>query len=377
MSGDHRIDAIDLRIVALPMVEPFVASHGTVSTRTAVLVRLVTADGEGWGDCAALPEPTYTDEFVDGAFVALQEILAPRLLGAERVSADSLAAVFDDVTGHPMARAAIELALLDLEGRADGSPLARRLAPHPPGPSPTVPAGVAIGLVETPGRLAALVRTRVDEGYRRIKLKIAPGNDIEFVRAARDAAGADVVLMADANGAYSIDDSHTLARLDEFHLACLEQPLAADELLDSAELARRLATPIALDESLTSTARTDEALDMGACSVVCVKAPRYGSWLAAAAVLDRCANLGIDAYVGGMLDTGLGRAANLALAAHPGASLPGDLAATTRFFSDDVCAPIVLAGDSIDVPGHPGLGIVIDADALERLTVRRVTIPRP
>lgn len=365
-----------MRIVALPMVEPFVAAHGTVDRRTLVLVRLVGPDGEGWGECAALPEPTYTSEYVDGAFTAITEVLAPRLLSRDRVTAVDLADVYADVAGHHMARAALELALLDLEGRRSGTSLAERLSPQPPGTATSVTAGVALGLVDTSDELAALVRTQVEEGYRRIKLKIEPGRDVDFVRAARDAAGPDVVLMADANGAYSLDDARTLEALDEFSLACLEQPLPADDLLDSAELARRLTTPIALDESLTSIRLTDEALDMGACSVVCVKAARYGSWLDSAALLDRCANLGVSTYVGGMIDGGIGRAANLALAAHRGADLPGDLAATNRFFTDDVCAPIGVVDGSLTVPTGAGLGVDVDIDAVERLQIRSTTLRR-
>ena len=184
------------------------------------------------------------------------------------------------------------------------------------------------------------------EGYGRVKLKIAPGRDLEHLQAAREAGGPKLVLVADANGSYRIDgepgaadDARRLVELDGLALACIEQPLPADALLDHAELARRLTTPICLDESLTSATLTDRALDLGACSVVCVKAPRYGSWLVAASVLDRCHSNGVEAWVGGMLDTGIGRLANIALAAHPGATLPGDLSATARFFTDDVCAP--------------------------------------
>ena len=216
-----------------------------------------------------------------------------------------------------------------------------------------MPAGVAVGLLASPDAVEAEVGARVAEGYGRIKLKIEPGRDIDHLRAARAAGGPGLVLMADANGAYRIDgepgapdDARRLDALDDHDLAlaCLEQPLALDDLLGHAELARRLATPICLDESLTSPAATEQALDLGACSVVCVKAPRYGSWLAAADVLDRCLGNGVDAWVGGMLDTGIGRRANVALAAHPGATLPGDLSATDRFFADDVTPPVVVEG---------------------------------
>ena len=187
-------------------------------------------------------------------------------------------------------------------------------------------------------------------------------------------------MSADANGAYALDDAKTLAELDAYGLTYIEQPLAADDLLNHAELARRLATRVCLDESLTSATVTREALDMGACSVVCVKAPRFGSWLEAASVLDHCAGLGIDAWVGGMLDCGIGRAANIALAAHPGATLAGDIAATSRFFTEDICAPFTVSGPSgsgtIDVPVGPGLGIAIDAAALSALTIRTDTVRR-
>ena len=369
------VEAIELRVIALPMVSPFAASHGTVSTRTAVIVRMLGGDDEGWGECAALPEPTYTEEYVDGAYLALQELLVPRLFAAQGpITSTDLPSLFVDIAGHPMAKASIELALLDAQGRRASTSLSKLFAPHPPGPSSVVPAGVAIGLVETPEALAAEVSNRVAEGYGRIKIKIAPGRDIEFVRAAREAAGNAIELSVDANGAYSLDDAKTLNELDVFALAYIEQPLAADDLLDHAELAQRISTPVCLDESLTSAVVTREALDMGACSVVCVKAPRYGSWLEATSILDHCAGLGIDAWVGGMLDCGIGRAANIALAAHPGATLTGDIAATSRFFTEDICAPFNVSGlrgnGTIAVPVEPGLGIAIDSGALSKLTIR-------
>ena len=378
-----RIDEVELRVVALPLRTPFAAAHGTVDVRTAVLVRVLGPDGEGWGECAALPEPTYTSEFTDGALLALRDHLVPRLFAAAAtestgLSAADVAAALAGVVGHPMAKAALELALLDAEGRRSGTPLARLLFPHEPGPAARVPAGVAVGLLPSPDAVAAEVTARVAEGYGRVKLKIAPGHDLDHLRAARDAGGPELVLVADANGAYRLDgepgaaaDARRLEALDEpgLGLACVEQPLPADDLLGHAELARRLTTPICLDESLTSVALTQQALDLGACSVVCVKAPRYGSWLAAAAVLDHCQGNGVTAWVGGMLDTGIGRLANLALAAHPGATLPGDLSATARFFTDDVTAPVVLEGAGIAVPIGPGLGAAVDGGALERLTV--------
>jgi O-succinylbenzoate synthase len=385
-----RIDAVELRVVALPMVAPFVAGHGSVDVRTSVLVHLVGPDGEGWGECAALPDPTYTAEFTDAALLVLRDHLAPRLLRAatdrsDGLPADELAAALDDVVGHPMAKAALELALLDAEGRAAGTPLARRLFPHPPGPATLVPAGAVVGLAGTTDAVVGAVVDRVARGYGRVKLKVAPGRDVGLVQAVRDAVGPDVVLVADANGAYRLDgepgapdDARLLADLDDLGLACIEQPLAPDDLLGHAELARRITTPICLDESLTTVADTEQALDMGACSVVCVKAPRYGSWLAAADVLDRCAGNGVAAWVGGMLDAGIGRHANVALAAHPGATVAGDLSDGRLTFTDDVTGPVEVTGGAgsalVAVPHGPGLGVEVDADALERLTVATHTV---
>jgi O-succinylbenzoate synthase len=376
---EQRVETVELRIVALPLVAPFAAAHGTVSIRTAVIVRLVGPDLEGWGECAALPEPTYTDEYVDGAFAVLRDHLAPLLLdggSSETIRAADIGSRFAAFSAHRMARAAVELALLDAECAAGGRSLAQRFTPHAPGPASSVPAGVAIGLLDTPGATATEAAARVAEGYGRIKMKIAPGRDVEFVRAVRDAIGPDVELMADANGAYALTDHDLLIGLDRFGLSCIEQPLGVDALADHAALAERIATPICLDESLTSVARTEEALDMGACSVVCVKAPRYGSWLDAVTVLDLCARLGVDAWVGGMLDTGIGRLANIALAAHPGATRIGDISATGRFFTDDICPPITLDHGSIGVPGVGGFSSIIDRTALARLTVATASISR-
>ena len=373
------ITAVELRIVALPLITPFVASHGSVHTRTAVIVHVMGDGVDGWGECAALPEPTYTAEYVDGAHAMLRDALAPELLEAGPMGAEEVRSLFASHGEHPMAVAAVELALLDARCAADGRSLARRLTPAAAEPATRVPAGVAIGLMDSPAATAATAAARVADGYRRIKMKIEPGRDIGVVREVRAAIGSDIELMVDANGAYSADDHALLAQLDEFDLSCIEQPLSADtpdDLERHAALAGRIATPICLDESLTSVERTERALEIGACSVVCVKGPRYGSWLDAARVLDRCLTLGIDAWVGGMLDTGIGRRANIALAAHPGATRIGDISATARFFTDDICPPITLHDGMIEVPTGAGWASEIDRAALDRLTVGATTITR-
>ncbi|MCU0309710.1 MAG: o-succinylbenzoate synthase [Acidimicrobiales bacterium] len=385
-----RIESVELRIVALPLVTPFATAHGRVDERRSVLVRVVGDDGEGWGECAALPDPTYSAEYVEGALLTLRRHLVPRLFAAGRDDprepvAAHVGDVLSGVVGHPMAKAALELALLDAELRGRHRSLAEHLLGDRPPPPPEVPAGATLGLCASPDATADAVATLVARGYGRVKMKIAPGLDLDHARAARAAAGPDAVLVLDANGAYRLDgepgapdDARRLGALDDLGIACLEQPLGTDALLDHAELARRLATPLCLDESLTSAAATAQALDMGACSVVCVKAPRYGSWLTAVEVLDRCAGTGVPAWIGGMLDTGLGRAANLVLADHPACTLPGDVPITTDVVRDDVVAPQGPVDPDgplrLALPTGPGLGVDLDEAALVRLTTHVETI---
>jgi O-succinylbenzoate synthase len=385
-----RIEAVELHLVALPMVSPFRASHGTVAQRRVVLIHVVGPDGDGWGECAALPEPTYTAEFADGAFVVLRDHLAPRLLAAaarhgSAFRAEHVDEALSGVVGHPMAKAGLELAVLDLECRAHGSrPLAERLA----GASATaVAAGAAVGLHRDVAALVDEVQHLVGDGYGRLKVKVAPGRDVDAMTAVREAVGPAVVLLADANGAYrsqadrrSPEHPDRLAALDQLGLAAIEQPLPAGhgDLAAHAELATRLATPIALDESLTSLDRLAEAVERGALAVACIKAPVLGGWQRAADALRRCQAAGLDAYVGGMLDAGPGRAGTLALATHPGATLAGDQSATSRTFADDVCPPVVVEGPpgagSIAVPPGPGLGVEVDPAAVARLAVATATI---
>jgi O-succinylbenzoate synthase len=374
-----RIEAIELWLLDLPMRRPFTASHGTVVDRRVVVVR-VHADGGlvGWGECAALPSPTYTSEFADGAFVVLRDHLLPRVLGAPGVSAASVHEAMADVVGHGMAKAAIELALLDAEGRRDGRRLVEVLTGTARG---AVPVGAALGLDE-PAALAATAEALVAEGYRRLKVKVTPGHDVEALRAVRAAVGAGVALVADANGAYrlgggGVDDARRLVALDELGLAALEQPLPADDLDGHATLVRRLATPIALDESLSSPAALERALALGALDLAVVKAPVLGGWRAAADALERCRAAGIGASVGGMLDAAVGRAATTALAAHPAVTLTGDQSPGRRTFHDDLApdltwrGPEGAAGAELEVPSGPGVGVEPDPGALGRLAVER------
>ena len=358
-----KVTELELRRVALPLVAPFRTSHGVESTRDVLLVRVATPDSEGWGECVAMGAPTYSPEYVDGAHDVVRRHLAPRLLALDDVRADRVAPALADVHGHPMAKAALETAVLDAELRAAD----RSLAEHLGAVRDRVPAGVAVGLADSIGALLDTVARHVDEGYRRVKLKVEPGWDVEPVQAVRERF-ADLPLQVDANGAYTRGDVQHLARLDEFDLLLIEQPLPQDDLLGHARLAASITTPVCLDESITSARAAADAIELGACSIVNVKAGRVGGYLEARRVHDVCAAHGVPVWCGGMLETGLGRAANLALAALPNFTLPGDLSASDRYYETDLTEPFVLDDGHLAVPQGPGLGVSLRADVLDELT---------
>ncbi len=354
----------------LPLVTPFRTASGTWSERDVLLLRAVTSEAEGWGECAALSEPTYSPEYVDGCQHVLREHLLPRLLARERLSAGAVGEVLRPVVGHRMARATIEMAVLDAELRARGESFGRCLGAV----RPAVDCGVAVGIQGSIEQLLVTVERFLAAGYRRIKLKIEPGWDVEPVRAVRERFGPDVPLQVDANAAYTLADAGHLAQLDPFDLLLIEQPLPEEQVLAHAELARAVRTPICLDESITSAQTAADAIALGACSVVNVKPGRVGGYLEARRVHDVCAARGVPVWCGGMLETGLGRAGNVALAALPGFTLPGDLSASDRWYSEDLTEPLVMDGGRLRVPTGPGLGVTPDAGRLAEVTTSRETI---
>ena len=367
-----RLAGVELRRVRLPLVTPFRSALGEQAEREALLVRVATPDAVGWGECTAMAAPSYTSEYLDGAHHVIRHHLLPRLLARAAVHAHEVGPALAGVRGHPMAKAALEMAVLDAELRAAGTSLADHLGAV----RPAVDAGVAVGLAGSVTALVGAVGACLDEGYRRVKLKIGPGWDVEPVRAVRERFG-DAVLQVDANGSYTPADQEHLAALDDFGLALIEQPFAEDELLAHAELARRLRTPICLDESITSAAAAATAIALGATAVVNVKAARVGGYLEARRVHDVCAAAGVPVWCGGMLETGLGRAANVALAALPNFTLPGDLAASDRYYRQDLTAPFVLEGGRLAVPTGPGLGVEVIPEVLDACTVAVERVPVP
>ena len=342
------IRGVELRLVALPMVSPFRAAWGTETERLALLLRVETADGAGWGECVAMRDPLYTSEYVAGALDVLRRMLIPRLFAGAPIEA---------VHGHAMAKCGLELAVLDAQCRSDGVSLQHRLG--------GVGVRVEVGVVCDP--------RAVPDGYRRVKIKVAPGRDIDEIAIARAAGlggGGPRPLWVDANGSYPHHEA--VAGLDGLGIDLIEQPFPPDALYEHAALRRKFSTPICLDESLTSVTAVHDAIRFHATDVVSVKPGRLGGYHAAAAAATLCAEHAIPAWVGGMLETGIGRAANLALATVPGCNLPGDISATDRYFHEDIAPPFELGPDStIAVPSGPGIGVEVLESVLARRTVHR------
>jgi O-succinylbenzoate synthase len=358
------VEGFELRRVALPLQSPFETSFGVQRVREAILVRVRTADGEGWGECVAGEAPTYSSEFNLAVELVLKAYLIPALLAEDDLPAARVATVLAPFKGHRMAKSALEMAILDAELRASGTSLAAFLGVQ----RDRVPTGVAIGIQPSIPALVDAVAGYLEQGYGRIKLKIKPGWDVEPVQAVRERFG-DVPLQVDANAAYTLADAAALARLDPFELLLIEQPLGEDDLLEHAELAKRLRTPVCLDESIVSAKVAADAIRLGACSIVNIKPGRVGGYLEARRIHDVCHAQGVPVWCGGMLETGIGRAANIALAALPGFVLPGDTSASERYYARDITPPIVLDDGHVAVPQGPGIGVDVLHDVLEEVTV--------
>ena len=359
-----KINAVELRRISLPMVSPFRTSFGIETTRDILLVRVESPEAEGWGECVAGIEPLYSPEYVEGAQHVIERFLIPRLVALGDVDAHSVAPALHAVKGHPMAKAAVEMAVLDAQLRTAGTSYASFLG----GVRARVDCGVSVGIYDTDADLLRAVEGYLGDGYKRIKLKIEPGRDVEAVGAVRREYG-DILLQVDANTAYTLADAQHLARLDGFDLLLIEQPLPEDDVRGHAELAKKVKTPICLDESITSARAAADAIALGACSIVNIKAGRVGGYLEARRIHDLCAAQGVPVWCGGMLESGIGRAANVALASLPNFTLPGDTSASSRYYARDVTEPFVLEDGTLRVPDGPGLGVAPLPDVLEDVTV--------
>lgn len=350
-----RIERIELRWVKLPLVRPFRTSSSHRSAIAHILVR-ATIDGvDGWGECAAPIDPYYCPETTQTCWHLLEDFLAPRVLGRDWSSIDELRRLYGLVKGNRFAKAGLEMACWDAMARIQGQPVSVLLNGGA-APREAIESGVSLGIEDDVSRLFEQIDKYLEEGYRRIKLKIAPGWDADVVRAVRERYP-DLPLQVDANSAYRLEDAGQLQALDDFGLLLIEQPLDHDDIVDHAELQKRLKTPICLDESIHSVADARKALSLGSCRIINIKVSRVGGLAEAKAIHDYCFERGVPVWCGGMHEFGIGRAANIAIASLPGFVLPGDVSGSDKYYRRDLVEPPIQAENGlVRVPSGPGLG---------------------
>ncbi|GAA1964156.1 o-succinylbenzoate synthase [Catenulispora subtropica] len=370
-----KLIGVELRRLAIPLVAPFRTSFGTQQTRELGLIRVQTDSADGYGELVTMADPVYSSEYTDGAIAVVRDYLVPMLAAAAaRAAAQSrdldpwaVAPALAPIKGHRMAKAALETAVLDAWLRERSLSLAEWLGAT----RNTVAAGVSVGIMDSVPQLLDAVGGYLAEGYVRIKLKIEPGWDVEPVRAVRERFGDEVLLQVDANTAYTLGDAPQLARLDPFGLLLIEQPLDEEDVRGHAELAKRIKTPVCLDESIVSARAAADAIALGACAIVNIKPGRVGGYLESRRIHDVCVAHGVPVWCGGMLETGLGRAANVALAALPGFTLPGDTSASDRYYRTDITEPFTLVDGHLAVPREPGIGRSPIPELLDTVTETR------
>jgi O-succinylbenzoate synthase len=367
-----KIECVELHHIVMPLVHPFETSFGREITRPCILVAVRAEGLTGWGECTANSGPWYSSETIETAWHVLRDFLIPALLGQEVTSPADVVARFQRVRGHPMARAALENAVWDLLAQAQGVSLTSVLG----GERERVPVGVSVGIEPTLNELLDRVAGHVAEGYGRVKLKIKPGWDVEVVRAVRE-RWLDLRLQVDANSAYTLEDAPLLRELDQFDLLLVEQPLHHDDIVDHAQLQKQLRTPLCLDESIHSPEHARWALDIGACRIINIKVGRVGGLTAARQIHDLCAARDVPVWCGGMLETNVGRAANVALAALPNFILPGDISASARYYQEDIAEPNFTLNDdsTLSVPPGPGLGVHVIPERLATTRLRYLAVP--
>jgi O-succinylbenzoate synthase len=365
-----KMQEIELRTIHLPLVRPFRTSFGTQTSREVLMVKVTNENGTaGWAECVAMSEPLYSPEYVIGCLDFMKRFLIPALRDKSSITAEDVPVVLKPFLGGQMAKAALETAILDAQLKDQGISLAKYL-----GATKTrVECGVSVGIANHLDELVEEVKSYIDAGYRRIKLKIEPGWDYEAVKTIRQIYP-HIPLQVDANQAYSRSDGKLLAKLDEFNLLLIEQPLDEHDILGHAMLAKEVKTPICLDESIISLQSAQDALALEATTVINIKPGRVGGYIESKKIHDLCLDKKIPVWCGGMLETGIGRAANLALAALPGFTLPGDTSASSRYFKQDITTPFVMDDGYLTVPTGPGIGVEPDLDFLDEITTAKELI---
>lgn len=371
----HTLQSVELYLVRLPLVRPFTTSSHTKDHLEHILIRVRDEAGrEGWGECASASDPYYCSETSETSWHILRDFLIPGLLGHGWDHPDAAAATWRIVRGNRFAKAGLEMACWDLYCRTRGEPLAGPLG----GTRKEIHSGVSLGIEPTPDAIVEQVAHYLDQGYKRIKMKIAPGRDVAFVSAVRR-RWPDVQLMADANSAYSLDNPEHIAALrglDGLNLMMIEQPLADDDIVDHAQLQAQLETPICLDESIHSVDDARKALDLGSCRIINIKVSRLGGLSEARRVHDLCFGRGVPVWCGGMHEFGIGRAANVAICSLPGFTIPGDVSGSDKAYREDIVEPPIRAhGGAIDVPwDRPGIGFEPHIERIKASTVRELVL---
>ena len=368
-----RIDRIEMRHVKLVLIAPFVTSMGVEYDEEHIIVRVDAEGVTGWGESVAEGTPFYSYETVQTAWHILRDFLIPSVLGKDIASIDDAIALGARVRGHRMAKAGLEAALWDAFAKAEGKSLSTLLG----GTRKRIDVGVSIGIQPSPADLVRKVDGYLGEGYRRIKIKIAPGSDLALVEAIRR-KHPTVPLQVDANSAYELSDIGIFRAMDPYGLLLIEQPLSCDDIYDHSKLQAELKTPICLDESIHSLADARAALELKSCRVINIKPGRVGGFTESKKIHDLCASMNIPVWHGGMLESGIGRAGNVALASLPNFTLPGDISASKRYYKEDIVDPAfeVAADGTMAVPTGPGIGVNVVVDRLDRVTVRREEFTR-
>lgn len=368
-----KISKIELIEIKMPLVHFFETSFGRTYERRIILTRVEDADGaEGWGECTTGETPSYCEEWTDGAWAVLEKILAPRVVGKEVESAANVWDLMKPVRGNRMAKAAIETACWDLEAKNLNVPLWKHLG----GVNQEIECGVSIGIQDSIEQLFEKIETELDAGYKRIKIKIAPHWDYDVIKAVRQRFG-DILLMGDANSAYTLSaDIEKLKSLDEFDLMMLEQPLAYDDIIDHAKLQRAIKTPICLDEPIRSPDDARKAIELKSGKIINLKNGRVGGHSESKRIEAICRESGVPVWCGGMLESGIGRAHNIAISTLPGYTLPGDVSASKRYWAEDIIAPEVEVSKNgtIHAPENAGIGFDVKRDRIDKLTVRRILL---
>jgi len=368
-----RVDGVELRLIRLPLTEPFETSFGKIDSRLIFLVNLQAEGLTGWGEVVASEEPRYSYETVRTALHVIQDFFAPVLLTAPIANLNELAQRLAPFRGHNMAKAGIELAFMDLLAQLTQQSLSSLIG----GEREQIDVGVSLGIQPTLSKLLQRVEHYLSLGYQRIKLKIKPGWDLDVVDEVRR-RHPDILLSVDANSAYTLDDQEHLKKLDDFNLLMIEQPLQNDDLVDHAKLQKVLTTPLCLDESIVSERHARLALDLESCRIINIKVGRVGGYSQALGIHDLCVSRKVPVWCGGMLESGIGRAHNIALASLKGFTLPGDISASSRYFERDIISPgvVVAADGTVAVPDGEGLGFEVDLGFIERRTETRVFLSR-